>query len=50
MIAEFGEDSVAIVDYVSTTGNVADVFTRALGPQGFEYLRGKFSMENVLVA
>ncbi|KAE8902883.1 hypothetical protein PF003_g12850 [Phytophthora fragariae] len=39
MIAEFVDDGALIVKYVSTTENVADIFTKALGPQRFEYLR-----------
>ncbi|KAE9271784.1 hypothetical protein PF008_g30263 [Phytophthora fragariae] len=50
MIAEFVDDGALIVKYVSTTENVADIFTKALGPQRFEYLREKLSMENVLTA
>ncbi|OWY95937.1 hypothetical protein PHMEG_00033920 [Phytophthora megakarya] len=50
MIAEFVEDGDLIVEYVSTTENVADIFTKALGPRRFEYLREKLSMENVLMA
>ncbi|KAE8999955.1 hypothetical protein PR001_g18918 [Phytophthora rubi] len=46
IIAEFVDDGALIVNYVSTTENVADIFTKALGPQRFEYLRQKLSMEN----
>ncbi|KAG2850307.1 hypothetical protein PC113_g16905 [Phytophthora cactorum] len=47
MIAEFVDDGVVDVKYVSTTENVADILTKTLGPQRFEYLRRKLSMENV---
>ncbi|KAE8894078.1 hypothetical protein PF005_g3860 [Phytophthora fragariae] len=39
MIAEFVDEGAVQMKYVSTTENVADIFTKALGPQRFEYLR-----------
>ncbi|KAF4037013.1 hypothetical protein GN244_ATG10863 [Phytophthora infestans] len=39
MIAEFVDDGVVDVKYVSATENVADILTKALGPQRFGYLR-----------
>lgn len=45
MIAEFVGAAAMIVEYLSTTENLADIFTNTLRPQRFEY---KLSMEMCL--
>ncbi|KAE9233117.1 hypothetical protein PF004_g9734 [Phytophthora fragariae] len=50
MIAEFVDEGAVQMKYVSTTENVADIITKALGPQRFEYLRDKLNLEDVVSA
>ncbi|KAE9263711.1 hypothetical protein PR003_g33056 [Phytophthora rubi] len=48
MIAEFVDEGAVEMKYVSTADNVADIFTKALGPQRFEYLRDRLNLEDVV--
>ncbi|KAF4132728.1 putative integrase catalytic domain-containing protein [Phytophthora infestans] len=46
-IAEFVEKEKIAVQYISSEENIADIFTKALGPQRFQGLRQKLNVENV---
>ena len=46
-IAEMVECGDFTIKYVPTEDNIADMFTKALGPQRFEKLRERLGMKNV---
>ncbi|KAE8875960.1 hypothetical protein PF003_g39907 [Phytophthora fragariae] len=49
-LAELVEMKKLVIDYTSTSDNIADMFTKALGPQQFEKLRGLLGVEDVVTA
>lgn len=49
-IAEFVAKGKINVQYVSTERNIADIFTKALGPQRFQGLRQALNVEDVAAA
>ncbi|KAE9306460.1 hypothetical protein PF008_g21468 [Phytophthora fragariae] len=49
-IAEFVEAQELSLNYVPTAENMADVFTKALGPQRFERLGELLGVEDVVEA
>ncbi|KAE8965239.1 hypothetical protein PR001_g28792 [Phytophthora rubi] len=49
-LAELVERKKLVIDYTSTSDNIADMFTKALGPQQFEKLRGLLGVEDVVTA
>ncbi|KAF4143739.1 putative integrase catalytic domain-containing protein, partial [Phytophthora infestans] len=50
IVAEFVDEGMAQLEYVPSSENLAHIFTKALGPGRFEYLRDKLNMENVVTA
>ncbi|KAE9018355.1 hypothetical protein PF010_g28807 [Phytophthora fragariae] len=46
-IAEWVDRGKLVLEYVPSAKNVADIFTKALGPCAFERLRDELNLEDV---